>query len=100
MSFLLCTSSETLNHRLLPFFPLIMLFVITLEVAGKKTGLAVIIKVITYGLPSLVHLRCTEVIEVDRLQLNDIVTFRTGMSLILYMFFMFARNVTVILASR
>ena len=77
-----------------------MLLVITLEVTGKKTGLAVIIKVITYGLPSLVHLRGTEVIEVYRLQLTGVVTLRTGMSLILYMFFMFTGNVTVIFAPR
>jgi hypothetical protein len=76
-----------------------MLLVITLEVTGKKTVLAVVIKVITYGLPSLVHLRGTEVIEVDRLQLTGVVTFRTRMSFIL-MFVMFTGNVTVILASR
>ena len=77
-----------------------MLFVFIAKVAGKKTVLAVVIKVIPYGLPSLVHLRGTEVIEVDCLQLTGVVTFRTGMSLILYMFFMFTGNVTVILTSR
>jgi hypothetical protein len=100
MGFLLCTSSETRNYRLLPPFLLIMLFVFIVKVTGEKAVLAVVIKVITYGLPSLVHLRGAEVIEVDCLQLTRVVTLRAGMSLTSYMFVMFTGNVTVILASR
>ena len=81
-------------------FLAIMLFAFIAKVTGKKTVLAVVIKIITYGLRSLVHLRGTEVIEVDRLQLTGVVTFRTGISLILYVFSMFTGNVTVVLASR
>jgi hypothetical protein len=77
-----------------------MLLVFIAEVTGEKTVLAVVIKVITYGLRSLVHLRGTEVIEVHCLQLTGVVTLRTGMSLSSYMFVMFTGNVTVMLASR
>ena len=77
-----------------------MLFLFIAKVTGKKTVLAVVIKLITYGLRSLVHLRGTEVIEVDCLQLTGVVTFRAGMSLTSYVFVMFTGNVTVILASR
>ena len=90
----------TRNYSLLPSFFIIMLFVFIAKVTGKKTVLAVVIKVITYGLRSLVHLRGAEVIKVDCLQLTRVVTFRTGMSLTSYVFVMFTGNVTVILASR
>jgi hypothetical protein len=75
-----------------------MLFVFIAKVTGKKTRLAVVIKVITYGLPGLIHLRGTEVIEVDCLQFTGVMTFRTRMPFTLYMFPMFTRSVTVILA--
>jgi hypothetical protein len=77
-----------------------MLLILILEVTGKKTIIAVVIKPINYGLICFVHLRGIQVIEMNRLQLTGVVTFRTRMSFILYVFFVFAGNVTVILTPK